>query len=373
MNRHSDKSPLLRVLFLINHAGRGGSEKYVYKLIQAYEGKRAQCFFAYNEAGLLSEQLAEFNIPSLRLEMRSSFDFKAAKRLAQLCRENKIDVIHAQHPRENYIAVLSRLFYKKPKVVYTCHLHWDVPAWHRPINRLITSGNHRIIAVCNSVAKRLVKNGAVRKKIQVIFNGITPPVAQTPSTLRAELGIDDETFVITTLARYDILKRYDLLTEAVAKLKKLTDRKFAVLYAGDGELYDDIQQRIKTLGLEKDIFQLGFRTDTDNILRGSNLFVNSSSSEALSFAILEALSHGLPVVATNIGGNPDILSPQNDCGILVEFGNTDAMAEAFCRFIEDASLYARCSENALRTVNEVFHFNKISNDTFETYKSCKGN
>ncbi len=367
MNTNSSEAPLLRVLFLINHAGRGGSEKYVYKLIQAYEGKRARCYFVFNEAGLLSEQIAELGIPSHRLEMRSSFDLKAAKRLAQLCRENKIDVIHAQHPRENYIAVLSRLFYSKPKVVYTCHLHWEVPAWHRPINRLITSGNHKIIAVCNSVAERLVQNGAMRKKIRVIFNGITPPAADKPSTLREELGLDEDTFVITTLARYDILKRYDLLTEAVAKLKKLTNQKFAVLYVGDGELYDDITQHIRTLGLEKDIFQLGFRTDTDNILQGSDLFVNCSSSEALSFAILEALSHGLPAIATKIGGNPDILSPQHDCGILVDFGNTDAMAEAFCRFMEDTALYARCSKNALRTVNEVFHFNKISDETFETY------
>ena len=368
MNMNSSEAPLLRVLFLINHAGRGGSEKYVYKLIQAYEGKCAQCYFAYNEAGLLAEQIAELGIPSTHLKMRGSFDLKAAKSLARLCREHEIDVIHAQHPRENYIAVLSKLFYKKPKVVYTCHLHWDIPAWHRPINRLITSKNHRIIAVCNSVAERLAKNGAVRKKIQVIFNGITPPETQLPSTLRTELGLDDNTFVITTLARYDAMKHYDLLTEAIAKLKKLTDRKFAVLYAGDGELYDDIAQRIQTLGLEDTVFQLGFRKDTDNILHGSDLFVNSSGSEALSFAILEALGHSLPVVATKIGGNPDILSPQHDCGILVDFGNTDAMAEAFCRFIEDPTLYARCSKNALRTVNEVFHFNKISKDTFETYK-----
>lgn len=369
MNNHSSTAPGLRVLFLINHAGRGGSEKYVFKLIQSYENKRAQCFFAYNEAGLLAEQIKTLGIPMLQMNMSGSFDLKAARTLAQYCKKNKIDVIHAQHPRENYIAILSKLFYSVPRVVYTCHLHWDIPRWHRPINRLLTMHNHKIIAVCNSVADRLVFNGASRKKIQVVFNGVDPPAeTHTPSTIRKELGIAEDTFIITTLARYDIMKRYDFLTDAIAKLKSRTDRPFAVLYAGDGELFDDIEKQIHALGLEDVIFQLGFRSDADNILRGSDLFVNSSASEALSFSILEALSHALPVVATNIGGNPDILSAQNDCGILVELENTDAMADALCRFIEDPALYARCSKNALRTIDEVFHFNKISEKTFEIYQ-----
>ncbi|MBQ4159343.1 MAG: glycosyltransferase family 4 protein, partial [Clostridia bacterium] len=155
---------------------------------------------------------------------------------------------------------------------------------------------------------------------------------------------------------------------SVAKLKKIAKRPFVVLYAGDGELYGEIEAQIKRLGLENEIKQLGFRSDADNILRGSDIFVNSAKCyEALSFAILEALSRKLPVVATNVGGNGDILSAQNDCGLLVEYGDTDAMAEAINRLMTDDALYTRYSENALRAIHEVFNLNKILDDTFAVY------
>lgn len=356
-----------RILYLINHAGKAGTEKYVLNLVKAYHGTRAHCFFAYNESGLLSEQMQELGIPSFQITMKNSFDFKAAKQLAQICRDNNIDVIHAQYPRENYIAVLSKRYFAGPKVVYTCHLTLKNPFWHRPFNRYITNRNHKIISVCNNGADLLVQNGVRREKIDVIFNGIVPEEYKPiPSTIREELGIAPDTFVITTLARYHMAKGLDFFTDSIAKLKQIAKRPFVVLYAGDGELFEDIRAQIQRLGLEKEILQLGFRSDTDNILRGSDIFVNSAKCyEALSFAILEALSRKLPVVATDVGGNSDILN--NDCGLLVPYGNTDAMANAICRLMDEPALYQRYSKNALKAIFEVFNLNKILDDTFAVY------
>ncbi len=367
--RTSDAQAVMpRILYLINHAGKAGTEKYVLNLVNAYHGKRAHCFFAYNEPGLLSEQMHQLGIPSFQFEMKNSFDLKAAKQLAQYCRDNNIDVIHTQYPRENYIAVLSKRYFCGPKVVYTCHLTLKNPFWYRPFNRYITNRNHKIISVCNNGADLLVQNGVRREKIEVIFNGIVPEEYKNlPSTIREELGIAPDTFVITTLARYHMAKGLDFFTDAVAKLKQIAKRPFVVLYAGDGELFDDIRAQIKRLGLEKEILQLGFRADADNILRGSDIFVNSAKCyEALSFAILEALSHKLPVVATDVGGNSDILN--NDCGLLVPYGDTDAMAKAICRLMDEPELYERYSENALKAIFEVFNLNKIFDDTFAVYR-----
>ncbi|MBQ4159449.1 MAG: glycosyltransferase, partial [Clostridia bacterium] len=204
-----------RVLFLINHAGKAGTEKYVLNLVKAYNGTRAHCYFAYNEPGLLSEQMQELGIPSFRVTMRSSFDKKAAKQLAQICRDNNIDVIHAQYPRENYIAVQSKKYFDVPKVVYTCHLTLKNPFWYRPFNRWITNKNHKIISVCNNGRDLLAQNGVRREKIDVIFNGIVPEeYKEIPSTIREELGISEDTFVISTLARYHIAKGLDFFTDS---------------------------------------------------------------------------------------------------------------------------------------------------------------
>ena len=73
----------MNILYLINYAGSGGTEKYVYNLIEAFDGKVAKCHFAYNVAGRLSEQLSEMGIASLKVEMRHPFDVKAAKTIAK--------------------------------------------------------------------------------------------------------------------------------------------------------------------------------------------------------------------------------------------------------------------------------------------------
>ena len=361
--------PRMKVLYLINYAGNAGTEKYVYNLIKTYEGKDTKCYLAYNVEGKLSDDIKALGIPMLKLNMRHPFDKKAAKILADYCRTNNIDVIHAQYPRENYIALLSRKYYSGTKVVYTCHLTLKTNFLWKITNKIMTKNNHKIISVCNNGKDLLVGNGVSADKIDVIYNGIFPHerTGANPN-LRAELGIDDDTFVMTTLARYHIAKGLDYLTNSIEKLTKLTDKKFVLLILGEGELWDKITALIRSKGLEKHILQLGYRTDAGEILKISDLYINSAKCyEALSFAILEAMDSGLPVIATNVGGNGDILSSENDCGILVEYGDCDQMAHAINTMMSDDELRAKYSKNALRAVDTVFNLDNLLEETYKRY------
>ena len=87
----------------------------------------------------------------------------------------------------------------------------------------------------------------------------------------------------------------------------------------------------------------------------------------LSFAILEALDASLPVIATKVGGNGDILSAENDCGILVEYGNTDEMSDAIKLIMDDEALRNKYSKNAVKAINEVFNLDKLLKDTYKLY------
>lgn len=361
--------PPIKTLYLINHAGKAGTEKYVYNLVKAFNSDKAKCYFAYSEPGLLSEQMEEMGIESLRLEMKNPFDLKAAKKLADYCRNNNIDVIHTQYPRENYIALLSRRYYSGTRVVYTCHLTLRTNFIWNITNRLLTKNNHRIISVCNNGKELLIKNGVPENKIDVVFNGIRPSeTVKKNIEKRRELGIDEDAFVIITLARYHMAKGLEYFTDSVAELKKIAKKKFVVLYVGDGELFDKIKSKIEALGLTDEIMQLGFRNDSAQLLEASDLYVNSAKCyEALSFAILEALDHALPVVATNVGGNGDIVNEKNNLGTLVEYGDTKAMAEAINSLMENKSLYKTYSENARRAVREVFNLDVLLEDTYRKY------
>lgn len=361
--------PKLKVLYLINYAGKAGTEKYVYNLVKTFKNKDTKCYFAYSEPGLLSEQMEEMGIESLRLTMKHPFDLKAAKTLADYCRKNNIDVIHTQYPRENYIALLSRRYYSGTRVVYTCHLTLKTSFLWKITNKLMTRHNHKIISVCNNGKELLIGNGVPEDKIDVVFNGIRPSKEVKKNlTKRSELGIDEDTFVITTLSRYHMAKGLDFFTDSVYKLKKLTDKKFVVLFLGDGELFGEIKERIEKLGLQNEILQMGFRNDASEILSASDLYVNSAKCyEALSFAILEALDQALPVVATNVGGNGDIINNETNCGILVEYGDTDAMARAIYEMMHNRERYEEFSENARIAVKEKFDLDVLLNETYKKY------
>ncbi|MBQ8001822.1 MAG: glycosyltransferase [Clostridia bacterium] len=369
MREERSDLPKLKVLYLINHAGKAGTEKYVYNLVKTYKEKNTKCYFAYSEPGLLSEQMSQMGIESFVVEMKNPFDFKAAKRIAQICRDNNIDVIHTQYPRENYIALLSRRYYSGTRVVYTCHLTLKTSFLWKITNKIMTKNNHRIISVCNNGKELLIGNGVPENKIDVVFNGIVPS-EKLPKNLekREELGIDKDTFVITTLSRYHMAKGLDFFTDSINELKKITDKKFVVLFLGDGELFDDIKKRIVSCGLENEIKQMGFRNDAAQILSASDLYVNSAKCyEALSFAILEALDKSLPVVATRVGGNADIINDKTNCGILVDYGDTKAMANAIKTMMEDKEKYDEFSVNARKTACEKFNLDVLLEETYTKY------
>lgn len=359
----------MRILYLINFAGKAGTEKYVKNLVQAFS-KQDECHLCYNIPGELSETLEAFGTPLFQLPMNHPFDIKAAKTLADYCRKHQIDVIHAQYPRENYIALLSRLFYSKVRVVYTCHLTLPTNGLWQLTNRLMTPHNHAIISVCNEGRDIMIQNGVDPKKIVVIYNGVEKSRYYIKNTqLKSELGLSYDTKLLTILARYMPPKGLDFLIDVASALRQKTTIPFAIAIAGDGELYDHIADRIRSAGLSDTVFQLGYRTDTPSILGGSDLYLNTSrDQEALSFAILEAMNAGLPVVATNVGGNADlVLGHDMICGAIAEFGDVERFAGEILELLENEEKHAVYSKTAREKIRRVFDLDNLMNDVHQTY------
>lgn len=357
----------MKVLYLLNYAGKGGTEKYVRDLVGEYHGKKAECFFAYNEEGLLLEQLRTLGVKCFHIPMKSVFDIGAARSVAKLCKEHGIDVVHTQFPRENYIAVLAKLFNKKIKVFNTSHLIMHQGGVWKILNKILSPYNERVFAVCNCGKDTLVSNGVKAERIEVVLNGIRFP-ENTEKTLRKELSIPEETFVISALTRYSAEKGLHFLVDTINEMKKRNVSGFKFVIAGDGVMYDEITGKIDALGLRDAVHQIGYRNDTANVLASSDMFVNLSSTEALSFAIIEALSHGLPVVATDVGGTGDIINRETACGTLVEYGNVSACADAIIKLMDDKQNYSLCSENAIKAVKDRFDIQKVFDTVFSRYE-----
>lgn len=367
----------MKVLYLLNFAGKAGTERYVETLVNYLSADgRVEPYFAYNVRGLLVDRLEALGVPTRQIPMDSRFDFKAAKALAKLCQEWDIDLIHCHYLRENYIALLAKMYNKKLRVVYTNHFVMANDAVTKLSNRLMDRLQDQMIAVCNVGRDQLIRNGWSGDHIQVVFNAVDLDAWAGPkseSTLRTELGLPQDRFVMLCASRFADDKGHQYLLDSIKKLTAMTQVPFTLVLAGDGPLLEDRKKQARDLGLTDDQVRfIGFRKDIKNLYKGSDLYVNSSRHEALSFLIIEAMAAGLPVIATNMAGNPDIVNDQAGCGLLVEYNNPDSMASAMKRLMEDRDFLESCAQGALRTVREKFEIHHFAAVTFGVYEKALG-
>lgn len=150
---------------------------------------------------------------------------------------------------------------------------------------------------------------------------------------RSLLGLDDSTLAIVSVGRLVALKRFDLVIQAAQELVR-QGHNMRVFIVGGGELERELQQQIEMHKLQKIVTLLGERKDVANLLAAADIFVLASDTEGMSRSILEAMATGLPVVATDVGGNCDLVEPEKN-GLLVPANDAQALAAALAGLLVD--------------------------------------
>jgi glycosyltransferase involved in cell wall biosynthesis len=194
----------------------------------------------------------------------------------------------------------------------------------------------RLIVVSESVGELYTKEE--KKKLRVVYNGIDPeyfcPDVYDPYVIRQSFGIHQDQPVVCIVGRLHQSKRHDDLLNAT---KMLVDRwpDLLVLIVGDGPLEDSIRQQIRELGLDQNVRLLGYMDDVREVLSASDLMVLPSEHEAFGRAVVEAMLMEKPVVATNVGGLPELITPET--GLLVPVGCPDELGNAMKIIINDSN------------------------------------
>ncbi|MCL1925356.1 MAG: glycosyltransferase [Defluviitaleaceae bacterium] len=330
----------LKVVHIINYAGNGGSEKYI-KILGGD-------FLIYNIAGPLT---SHFNCTNIK--MRHPLDLKAAKQIAKFCKKNSINIVHTHFARENYIAILSKLFGNKVKVVYTSHINLKNNLPWKILNKIFTRHNHAVIAVCNSVKELLIQNGYKKDKIKIIYNGATSVELKLIEDNQFDKGYSYLSIPqVVTLARLSEEKGLFFLCDIA---KEMPNIQFII--AGEGVLENELKKYAPS--------NVSFpgHIKASEVLEKASLYINTSTSEALSFGILEALGYGIPIIAANVGGNIDIIRESN-AGKLIEPGNAKDALEKIKHVLENRAEY---SKNALHAINTIFSEEEMKRKTYEVY------
>lgn len=350
----------MNVLYLIHHAGQGGTERYVLTLAQKLrEDGRITPFFAYTQSGLLSERMEALGVPTFEIPMPGRYSLKAARAVAALCREKNIHVIHTQFLRENYIALLSRLFWRQTRVVYTNHLILGNNLLTRLSNRLLSPQQHVIIAVCTPGKAQMIRNGIPERKITVIHNAVDPDDWIRPK--KRLPGLEDAPTVLLYAARLVEGKGHMSLIDALSRVR---DVPYRLLLAGDGPLRGDVLAAAEQKGVP--VTYLGFCEDMPSVLASADININAAGTEACSFNILESMAAGLPQIAANAGGNGDLIDGEN--GLLFPYGDADAMAITIRQMLTDSALRGRCAERAGQTAQTRFHIKDMLSKTMSIYQ-----
>jgi glycosyltransferase involved in cell wall biosynthesis len=227
-----------------------------------------------------------------------------------------------------------------------------------------------IVTVSGFSKKALIRKGVSSKKITVIHNGVADKAFEPHpfSKIKQDLHVPDSCILVGSVCRLDAAKGLpNLIQAAELALKQRDNLRFVIL--GEGLERPDLERLIRERGLEKYVLLPGYRPDIERCLPSLDIFTLSSNLENFSISILEAMRAGLPIVATNVGGNPEAIRNGID-GILVPPSNPEALSNEILALAGDKALRNRLGQSARQRFLQEFTADKMVRETAHWLVNC---
>jgi glycosyltransferase involved in cell wall biosynthesis len=322
-------------------------------------------------------------IDELGREISPLRDLLATIRLAKLIRKERPQILHTHTAKAGTVGRVAALLAgsrRPPIIVHTFHGHVlrgyfgrVRSLFFRLLERRLAVGTTALIAVSPQVRDDLVALGvAPRERFVVIRLGIELDERVTPEQNgrvegRRYLGIPGDRFAVGWIGRMTAVKRTD---DVLIAFKSLRDSGVdAVLcMVGDGPDRFPLEQRAHDLGVARDTVFLGYQEDVAPFYAAFDALVLPSANEGTPVTVIEALAAELPVVATRVGGVPDVVRDGED-GFLVEAGATDDLADRLAQLAGDPALRARMGKQGRERVLPRYAVDRLVDDVDELYRS----
>ncbi|QSP96532.1 glycosyltransferase [Marinobacter salinisoli] len=314
--------------------GFGGTEQVIRQVATNLDKDRFECEIACidGEIGAIGRAMEAENGTIIHFrQRRPGLDWKIIYWLRQLIKHRHFDIVHC-HQYSPYTYGWFAHWGTGAKVVFTEHGRFHPDRYRkkaRLINPLIAHTTHALVAISSATRDALVEYEYFpRKKIDVIYNGIAPLTVnpERRESLANELGIQPGEIVIGTVARLDPVKNQALILKAT---RALLDEGYPIrlLLVGDGPERRNLESLTKDLKLDEAVIFAGFQENPADFLSLMDIFLLPSFTEGTSMTLLEAMSLGIPTVATRVGGTPEIVA-EDKTGILVESNDLSEFAIA---------------------------------------------
>lgn len=377
------KTKKTKVLFVITKSNFGGAQKYVFDLAVGLPKDKFEVAVAIGGSGVLiqklhAEHIRVLPIFSLARNVNPWSDLMAFFELWKMFREEKPDMVHLNSAKAGGVGTLSARLAGVPKIIFTAHgwaFNEDRPLWQKLIIKFFSwitvTLSHETIAVSEAV-KNDVKNWPlVERKITVIKNGIKEPEFHPHETARqrifakANIHVPENAFVVGTIAELHKNKGLSYAIEAFAKLLPNNPNLYYFIL-GEGEEKERLEALVGQYGLQGRVFLLGFVDDASRYLKAFDLFLLSSTTEGLALVLLEAGLAGLPVIASCVGGIPEIIE-DGKTGLLIPPRDPNALARTLEWISENSTERTMIGAALHDKVARDFSLSKMTAETIALY------
>ena len=356
-------TPRLRVVTLIDKPDiTGGGERMAVSLAMRFDPTRFEsilCATRPSTGPTFERELAEAGVRIVKLDRGSKFDLAAWRPLISLLRTERVEVLHAHKFGSNLWGSLIGRLVRVP-VVVAHEQSWASARFELAGERVRATLDRTVIsrladvfiAVSNADRERMIEvEGIAPERIRVLPNAVPKPVP-TGTNVREELEIRAGSPVVATVCQLRAEKALEVLVDAAALLRP-DFPELKVLIAGDGQEEAGLRERIRQKELEGVVELLGTRRDVADLLAASDVAVCCSDFEGTPLSVMEYMGVGLPVVATRVGGLPEMID-DGVHGLLFEKRDAGGLAAALSRLLNDPEERKRMGSRARERQRERF-------------------
>ncbi len=373
-----------KVLFLITKSNWGGAQRYVYDLATKLSPEKYAVTVALGGEGVLKDKLVTKGIKTISLrEMKNETSLlrirTASTELTRVLQETKPDVLHSNSSLAGIAGALAARRARVPVTIFTAHA-WAFNEDRSLIQRILIKSIHwltvfltdKTIAVSHAVQQQMNWPG-VQKKMTVVHNG-RPQIdflerheARVALAKRAPQlqSFHDETWT-GTIGELHPIKRHNIMIEAVAKLVA-EGHQLRHCIIGDGQQQAELEALVTKHKLSEHVFFLGHIDDAAQYLKAFDLYIQPSRSEALAYVVIEATQAGLPIVATDVGGIPEVITNGTE-GILIPPDQATQIAKAILQLLSNPTQAAQYAQ-AAQEKSQQFSLETMLEKTMEIYGS----
>ena len=376
-----------KILFVITKSNFGGAQRYVYDVATSLSPQYFDVTVAFGGtgipnagAGILQTMLARAHIRTFFIQnfARDIFIFKefgALFELIALFRKERPDVVHLNSSKAGGLGALAARIARVPRVVFTAH-GWPHQEPRNSVSRAliyffswltVLLAHHTIVVSHND--GRVVPALFKRKSVQVIHNGIEAGATlkikkdarRELETISGETLPDDEIWIMT-VAEFTKNKNHRTLIRALQHIPGA-----CLILIGAGEMKDTLKRLARTLNLQDRVHFIGQVPRANEYVLAADIFVLPSLKEGFPYTILEAGVAGLPVVASSVGGIPEIIEHEQT-GLLVPPKDPLALAEALKRLIADEPFRRKLGASLKQKIQRNFSLDSMLRKTITLYQ-----